>query len=130
GQKHAEFSNRGLPFLFSDNGLRRTWSCWGPEGSGRPCIRGLADQRRCLKKVRDLHNRRLKRAGIGLLVATGFFRGQSDRPADLSSDEEWDNEGSKKSVFEQILVIEKSSLRRGQIMIDSWLAMADCPSGR
>src|SRR5262245_196255 len=25
GQKHAEFSDRGLPLLFSDNGLRRAW---------------------------------------------------------------------------------------------------------
>ena len=36
----------------------------------------------------DLYNCRLKRAGIRLLVASGFFRGQGDGPAYLSPDEE------------------------------------------
>src|SRR4029077_11874627 len=95
-----------------------------------PGCRGLAGRCRRLQNVRNLHNSRLKRAGIRLLVASGFFRGQGDGPADLSPDKERYDERREKAVFEQILMIKEPPLRGGEIMIDAWLPMADRPSGR
>lgn len=92
GQKHAELPDRGLPLLFSDNGLRRAWGDSDSGGAGWSSDRGMVVRSRCLENVRDLHNRRFKRAGIRLLIEAGLFRAQRNRPADLSSDEKRDNE--------------------------------------
>jgi len=101
-----------------------------PGGASWSSGGGLAGWRRCrsLENVRDLHNSRLKRAGIRLLVASGFFRGQGDGPAHLSPDEERHDERGEKPVFKQIFVIEEAPLCGGEIMIHAWLTMADRPS--
>ena len=104
-QEHAELADRCLSLLFSDDGFRGTWSdC----GSGRACwssggrLAGWS-RRRSLENIRDLHNRRLKRTGIRLLITSGFFRCQGDGPAHLSADEERHDERGVKPVLEQIL---------------------------
>src|SRR4029077_10858610 len=93
-QEHADLADRGLPLLFSNDGLRGTWGHRCPGGACWPSSGRLAgwSRRRSLENVRDLHNCRFKRAGIRLLVASGFFRCQGDGPAHLSPDEEWHDE--------------------------------------
>ena len=79
-------------------------------------------------KIAEFQQDRFDRAGIGDGIPTCLFRGQRDRAADLAAYETRHDEGRLKSVLEEMLVVEESSLSPCQVMVDSRLPMSHGPS--
>ena len=80
------------------------------------------------EQIGKFDNEWFERARIRGLIAVRFAGRERDCPADLSSDEEREDQRRLEPVFEELLMIQEPALRRREIVIDTGLSMTNRPA--